>query len=162
MWLSPHFDGILPELKALPNWVLADSAKVPRQPNGQFANVADLRTWSTFDQVRAAYRPDWYIGIGFVLDGKPHFSRKYLHGFDWDRCIDGDEIDPAVKADVKRLGITRLELSVSRTGLRGFFLHGDLLKSRQNRIAGRSVELYSNHRYLITTGLAFPGFEALS
>lgn len=160
-WLPPHFDGMLPELMAVPNWVLADHRKIPIQPNRRPASVNDQRTWSPFVDAQAHYCPARHIGIGFVLDGKPHFAGHYLHGFDWDHCIVGGEIDPAVKAAVKALNIARLEVSVSGTGLRGFFLHSTRLPSRKVTIEGRSVELYSNGRYLITTGLAFPGCEQL-
>jgi primase-polymerase (primpol)-like protein len=162
MWLPPNFPGILPELKPIPNWVLAGADKAPRQPDGKLASVAAPRTWSTFEQVQAAYRPGHFIGVGFVIDGKPHYSGKYLHGFDWDHCIERGDIDPAVMAKVNELGIERLEVSVSGKGLRGFFLHDELLPSHRTQIAERSVELYSDRRYLITTGWAFSGKEVLA
>lgn len=162
MWLTPNFDGILTELKAFPNWVLADNAKVPHHPDGWKASPTDAATWSSFARVRSAYDATKHAGIGYVLDGKPHYSEKYLHGFDWDHCIEGGEIDPTVIAAVNKLNISRLELSTSGTGLRGFFLHDEPLTSRKTKIAGRSVELYSDARYMITTGWAFPGKEILS
>ncbi len=103
MWLPPNFDGILPELRAVPNWVLADNAKVPRHPDGWKASPTDAATWSSFAQVRSAYDANKHAGIGYVLDGKPHFSGKYLHGFDWDHCIEDGEIDPNVMAAVNKL-----------------------------------------------------------
>lgn len=162
MWLPPNFDGILPALRAVPNWVLADNAKVPRHPDGWKASTTDAATWSCFTLARSAYKPQKHAGIGFVLDGKPHFSGKYLHGFDWDHCIENGEIDPTVMAAVNKLNISRLELSTSGTGLRGFFLHDEPLPSRKTKIDGRSVELYSGAHYMITTGLAFQGKEVLS
>lgn len=168
-WVSPNFQRILPELQSLPNWVLAKLVyrderwtKVPLQPNGRSASVASKSTWSGFETVQAAFDPAMHIGIGFVLDGLPHFDGKYLHGFDWDHCISDGHIDPAVRASVIKLNIPRLEVSVSGTGLRGFFLHDQMLPSRKRMIEGRSVELYSGGRYLITTGWAFSGREALS
>jgi hypothetical protein len=95
-----------------------------------------------------------YIGVGIVLDGRPHFGGKFLHGFDWDGCISNGVVDPSVKVAVKRLHLPRLEISVSGTGLRGFFLHDEPLPSRKTKIEGRSVELYSTSRYLTTTGWA--------
>jgi len=162
MWLPPNFDGILPELKAFPNWVLADNAKVPHHPDGWKASPTDAAIWSSFAWVRSAYDATKHAGIGYVLDGKPHFSGRYLHGFDWDHCIEGGEIDPTVMSAVNKLNISRLELSTSGTGLRGFFLHDEPLNSRKTKINGRSVELYSDARYMITTGWAFPGKETLS
>lgn len=161
-WLLPDFDGILPEMKAVPNWVLADKNKVPFQPSGMVASSTDPATWSAFDGVRQAYDPRRYIGVGFVLDGQPHFNGKYLHGFDWDKCVEDGRLDPAVRASIMQLAIGRLEISVSGTGLRGFFLHDQPLPSRRTKVDGRSVELYSNARYMITTGRAYKGCEALA
>lgn len=161
MALAPHFAGVDPALQAVPNWVLADLEKRPTQPNGKPASSTNPATWSSFEQVSEAYRPRMHVGIGIVLDGKPRFDGKYLHGFDWDHCIEENRIDLAVKAAVAALNITRLEPSVSGTGLRGFFLHDKPLPSRRTRINGRSVELYSAGHYLTTTGWAYPGREQL-
>lgn len=158
-FLPPDFDAILPELKAIPNWVLAKAVirdgkltKPPYQPNGNLASVTDSSTWSSFDQVREAYEAgDGFIGIGFVLDGKPHINGKYLHGFDWDKCINGT-IDQQAKKCLLDLSMPRLERSISGTGIRGFFLHDIPLPSRRSTINGMSVELYSDKRYLTTTG----------
>lgn len=160
MWLQPDFDGILPELRAIPNWVLARAVerkgkvtKPPYQPNGEPASHSNRSTWSSFDDVKEAYERGGYIGVGFVLDGEPHFDRRYLHGFDWDHCIEDGVIDPAVAAELKRLAIPRIEKSISGTGIRGFFLHDVCLPSQRTSINGRSVELYSTKRYLTTTGV---------
>jgi putative DNA primase/helicase len=159
MWLPPNFDGILTELKALPHWVLARAVvrngkltKPPFQPDGRPASHSNPATWSSFKQVQSAFVQGDYIGVGFVLDGRPHFGGKFLHGFDWDACISDGRTDPEVKAAVERLCLPRLEVSVSGNGLRGFFLHDEPLPSRRTRIDGRSVELYSTARYLTTTG----------
>ena len=161
-WISPDFEGILAELKTRPQWVLAREklrkgklTKPPYQPNGSRASHSDPSTWNSFEAVKAEYAQGGYIGIGFVLDGQPHFGGRYLHGFDWDKCICDGVVDPTVKQVVKSLGIARLEISVSGTGLRGFFLHDALLPSRKLTIDGRSVELYSDTRYLTTTGRSF-------
>ncbi|HEY1943492.1 MAG TPA: hypothetical protein VGH40_15370 [Roseiarcus sp.] len=160
MWIKPNFDGILPELKAIPNWVLAKAVvrdekttKPPYQPNGEPASHSNPCTWSDFDAVKTAYERGGYIGVGFVLDGKPHFGGRYLHGFDWDHCIENGVIDPVVNEEIKRLSMPRKEVSISGTGVRGFFLHDVLLPSRKTRIAGRSVEFYSSNRYMTTTGV---------
>jgi putative DNA primase/helicase len=158
-WIMPNLDGILPELRAIPNWVLTKPiwdgerwTKPPLRPSGKAASHSNPATWSSFDDVRAAFERGGFGAIGYVLDGKPHFNGRYLIGFDWDYCIEGGQVDPKVKATIKQLGISRIEVSVSGTGLRGFFLCDELLPSRRTRIDGRSVELYSNTRYLTTTG----------
>lgn len=159
-WLKPDFDNILPELKEVPNWVLAKAVirdgkltKPPYQPNHKPVSVSDPNTWSTFDAVRTAYESGGFIGVGFVLDGKPHFNGKFLHGFDWDKCIINNSLDNKAKATLRTLKIPRSEISISGTGIRGFFLHDELLPSRRTNIHGMSVELYSNNRYLTTTGI---------
>jgi len=161
MWVEPDFDGILPELKGVPNWVLAKAivrggktTKPPYQPNGRPASHSDPATWSGFAEIKRAYErgtPD-IIGVGFVLDGKSHFSGQYLHGFDWDHCIESGVLDPVVEEKLKTLEIPRIETSVSGTGIRGFFLHHEPLQSQRTQIAGRSVELYATQRYMTTTG----------
>lgn len=164
--LKPNFDGILPELREIPNWVLAKAVvrdgkttKPPYQPNGRAASHSDPRTWSSFADVKQAYEEGGYIGVGFVLDGKPHFDGRYLHGFDWDHCIRDGVIDPAVKAQLKKFAIPRIEISISGTGIRGFFLHDVPLASRRTHIDGRSVELYSINRYMTTTGIGKGALE---
>jgi putative DNA primase/helicase len=160
MYLKPDFENMLPELKAIPHWVLAKevirdgkATKPPFQPNGRPASATDPTTWSSFSTIKQAYERGGYIGVGFVLDGKPHFGGRYLHGFDWDHCIENSAIDPVVNAEIKKLSISRKEVSISGTGFRGFFLHNELLKSRKTHIGGRSVELYSRERYMTTTGV---------
>ncbi len=159
MWIAPNFDGILPELKAIANWVLAKAVtrdgkttKPPYQPNGQPASHSNPATWSDFAAVKQAYERGGYIGVGFVLDGEPHFGGRYLHGFDWDDCIENGRVDPVVQAELEKLAIPRIETSISGTGIRGFFLHHEPLTSRRTKIGGRSVELYSTLRYMTTTG----------
>jgi len=162
-WVTPDFNGILPELKAVPNWVLARAimrdgkwTKPPFQPNGQPASHSDPKTWSTFDAVKRAYQRGGFIGVGFVLDGQPRFGGRYLHALDWDHCIERGNgrlgTVPAVLVEIKKLSLPRIEISISGTGIRGFFLHDELLPSRRTQIDGRSVELYSSRRYVTTTG----------
>lgn len=159
MYIKPDFANILSELKSIDNWVLAKEiirdgkpTKPPYQPNGKPASSTDPETWNSFEVIKAAYERGGYIGVGFALDGKPHFNGLYLHGFDWDDCIDGGVLDPNVAAELDRLAIPRIETSVSGTGIRGFFLHDTPLKSSRKKINGRSVELYSVSRYMTTTG----------
>ena len=70
-FLRPDFDAILPELKAIPNWVLAKPVvrdgkltKPPYQPNGIPASHSNPATWSTFEAVREACERGDYIGVG--------------------------------------------------------------------------------------------------
>lgn len=159
-WLKPDFDNILPELKEIDNWVLAVAVtrhgkvtKPPYQPNGRPASHSDPSTWRSFNEVVKAYQQGRYIGVGFVLDGEPHFGGRYLRGLDWDNCFENGKLARGVKDEILRLGIGRIEKSVSGNGIRGFFLHDEPLQSRRTQIGGRSVELYSSQRYLTTTGI---------
>jgi putative DNA primase/helicase len=159
-WIKPDFEGILPELKPIPNWVLAKAVvrdgkttKPPFQPDGQHASATNKDTWSTFTNVKNAYERGGFIGVGFVLDAQAHFNGLYLHGFDWDHCKVDGVTDDDVEAIVQTLGISRLEVSISGTGLRGFFLHHQPLNSCRSKINNRSVELYSDKRYMTTTGV---------
>lgn len=169
-----HRDKILEPLKLQRNWVLArmvlkDSrwTKPPFRPDGRPASHSDATSWSTFTEVCLAYDRGGFDGVGYVLDGKPHFDGRYLHGFDWDHCIDINPVTGRrrllreVRRAVDKLEISRLEISLSGTGLRGFFLHDEPIPVRKQRIDGRSVELYSSLRYLTTTGLFFAGHEKL-
>lgn len=160
VWLPPKPDTISPQLKTVDNWVLSKPimrdgkwTKPPFQPNGAYAKSTDPSTWSSFDTVLEAYKRGGFFGIGFVLDGKPHFDGKYLHGFDWDHCIVDGKVAPEVEVKMKELRIPRVEISISGTGLRGFFLHDEPLRSVRTQIDGRSVELYSDKRYMTTTGI---------
>lgn len=159
-WLPPKFDNICPELIEKPNWVLTKAVlrdgkwtKPPFQANNKYASATDSTTWTDFETVQAAYERGGFIGVGFVLDGKPHFNGKYLHGFDWDHCFEDRQLNPEVEAALKELGIPRLEISISGTGIRGFFLHDEPIKSCRTHIQTRSVELYSDKRYMTTTGI---------
>jgi putative DNA primase/helicase len=161
-WLMPDFNSIMPELKRVDNWVLTRPierggkiTKPPFQPNGKPASHSDPDTWSSFDAVRQAFGTNGFVSVGFVLDAKPHFDRLFLHGFDWDDCVIDGRLDAEVASKVKELNMHRLELSVSGTGIRGFFFHHQPLESRRTQINGRSVELYSNKRYMTTTGIEY-------
>lgn len=161
-WVEPDLENIMPELKRVDNWVLTKpverdgkTTKPPFQPNGNLASHSDPKTWSSFDAVSRVLGTKGFVSVGFVLDGKPHFDREFLHGFDWDDCVIDGRVDPEVAMKVKELGMARLELSVSGTGIRGFFFHHQPLESRRTHINGRSVELYSNKRYMTTTGVEY-------
>jgi putative DNA primase/helicase len=126
--------------------------KPPFQPNGRPASHSDPSTWSSFDAVRRAYDRGGWGAVGFVLDGKPHFDGRYLHALDWDDSVTEGVVDRVVGATVAEIGLDRVEVSVSGTGLRGFFLHDAAIPSRRTTIERRSVELYSNKRFVTTTG----------
>jgi hypothetical protein len=174
-YLAPDFDGIPPELKALPRWVAWQAVKrggkdtkvpyVPSSFDNSLASVSDPATWGTFEQAEAAYLEGDRTGVGFVLNADG------IVGIDLDECIDRDGVfDPAAMAIMDRAGAAYVELSPSGTGLRAFGYATALPKGRSGVVDGIKCELYSGGRYLTVTGrpirrgslVQLHGFEALA
>jgi putative DNA primase/helicase len=156
--LTPIFENIPNILTEQPNWVLWNYAlkdgkytKVPKQTNGSYASTTNPSTWSTFDAVRTAYRPDKFDGVGIVLTGKPLANGFYLIGMDFDHCIVDGVLDDAPLKAVDSLN-TYWEISPSGEGIRLFLLHDKAIPARKTNIDGKSREIYSNGRYLTVTG----------
>lgn len=156
--LAPIFDNFPSALTALPHWVLWSYAlkdgkwtKVPKQQNGSNASTANPATWSTFDDVCAAYHPNKFDGIGIVLTGKPLNNGLYLVGLDFDHCLADGVLDDVPSNAVELLN-TYWEISPSGEGIRLFLLHDKPTKARKNNVNGKSREVYSTGRYLTVTG----------
>lgn len=153
--------SIPPELRALPQWVVASGVptlndkegKVPRNPRtGQPASVTDPTTWGTFDEATAA----GYRHVGFVLSQSDPFC---IVDLDDPATLKVDGVTVAnpdaeavatIGADHRRIFAalsSYAELSQSGTGIhiicRGSVPHG----VRRDR-----VEIYSDARYMICTG----------
>jgi hypothetical protein len=173
-FITPNFENIPAELRALPRWVTwcAEGAagskptKVPYAPDcpHTHASVKDPGTWGTFAQADAAYSEGGRTGIGIVLDGDG------LVGVDIDHCVVDGTPDPAAIALLGNLGAGYVEISPSGTGLRAFGYADDLEKGCKGKLDGMDVELYSSGRYLTVTGstiqagpiVALTGFAALA
>ena len=71
--------------------------KIPYQPGGALASSTDSATWSTFDDVRAAYEAGGFDGVGFVFTADDPFV-----GIDLDGCRDAatGELAPWAQAAV--------------------------------------------------------------
>jgi hypothetical protein len=155
-FLTPNFENIPAELRALPHWVTwcAEGAtgekprKVPYaadRPHTR-ASSTDPSTWGTFHQAEAAYLEGDRTGIGFVLNGDG------MVGVDIDHCVTDGLPNPAALTMLDQLGAAYVELSPSGTGLRAFGYAENLPSGCKGQYNGLDVELYSTGRYLTLTG----------
>jgi putative DNA primase/helicase len=171
-FIQPNFDGMPPELKLLPNWVLwapvwsgSKWTKRPLQIPGYGASTTKSKHWSSFDNVKQAYeravergfmelrekqKPVQQVpvgGVGFVFDGNPDTDGLVFAGVDFDKVILEGEIAPLAKERIKRLG-SYTELSVSGSGLHV------IVKARAlaSGITHDGVEMYTSGRYFTMTG----------
>ena len=150
--MRPDFAAMPAELRSVPRWVVwngGNGTKVPycATASNSKASSTNPSTWATFDQAQTAYEEGGYAGVGFVLNGDG------IVGVDLDKCVNAGEPEPAALSLLHRIGCQYIELSPSRTGLRGFG-YGDNIKGRRGTLDGVNVELYSTARYLTVTGHA--------
>ena len=153
--LAVQVECIPSDLKALPQWVCwrwkkrGDKwTKPPFQPSGAHAASNDSATWSTFEEVVAAYIKGGFAGIGFVLtkdDG--------IVGIDLDHCVDADtgEISSCAREIINAMD-SYTERSPSGTGLR-ILARGKLPGTGRKR---GNIEVYDRGRYLTVTGQVVP------
>ena len=166
--MRPDFAAMPAELRSVPRWVVwngGNGTKVPycATASNSKASSTNPSTWATFDQAQTAYEEGGYAGVGFVLNGDG------IVGVDLDKCVNAGEPEPAALSLLHRIGCQYIELSPSRTGLRGFG-YGDNIKGRRGTLDGVNVELYSTARYLTVTGHAIqtgplvplPGFSEVA
>jgi hypothetical protein len=144
------FSNIPGELRALPQWVVADMTVNPAtgQPNkfpinprtGQMAHVDDPSTWATFEE--AVSTGSKYIG--FVLSKDDPF------------CIidlDNKPHNPASEAEIARHHkILSTFDSYTERSVSGFGYHCIVRGAVPSGIHRDKVEVYSQGRYMITTG----------
>jgi len=156
--LAPHFDAVPAALRERRQWVLwklrfragaPKPTKVPHQPGGALASSTDPATWSTFDDVRAAYEARGFDGVGFVFTAADPFV-----GIDLDGCRDAatGELEPWAQAVVDRFA-TYTEVSVSGRGVH-LILMGALPPGGRKQGA---VETYEQERYFTMTACALNG-----
>jgi putative DNA primase/helicase len=129
--------------------------KVPHQPNGSYAETDDSKTWSTFEEVRAAYANGGFDGIGYVFDGAPGPDALCYVGIDFDDCLETGvnakrQIKPNVKALVTPFN-SYTEVSVSGTGLHTI-IRAKLAHAATGYVSGNRIEIYSTLRYFAFTG----------
>jgi putative DNA primase/helicase len=161
-FLRPILKNIPDELKESERFVLwrgehrdGRITKRPFQLNGQPASHSDPRTWSTFNQVEAAYMaaPGRWNGIGIVLTAEDE-----LVGIDLDHVRDatGGELVEWAHEWIE-VCASYAELSPSGTGVR-IFIRGHLPDGGANKKGGLApnghgaIEVYNKLRYLTLTG----------
>lgn len=149
--MTPIFENIPQELRALPRWVGWRGQKIPvNATTGGNASSIGPTTWSTFEQAQAAYvqHANEWGGVGFVLNGDG------VAGVDIDHCVTDGTPDPAALALLDQLGAGYVEVSPSGTGLRAFGYAPPLDSGCKGTHNGLRVELYTSGRYLTVTGHA--------
>ena len=172
--LVPIFENIPEALTTLPHWVLwkydFDTYKPRKDPlTGQWSRISieeprwskvlyqvgggrkarsdGPSTWSSFDDVVAAYRRYYYTrdqfdGIGFCMT-----VESGLVGFDFDHCLNDGVLSEAEARYLTMLD-SYAELSPSGHGLR-IFTRG-VLPPEGRRLG--NLEIYVSGRYLTVTG----------
>jgi hypothetical protein len=146
---SSSFDKIPAEMKKYNQWVvwkLEDNGgkkptKIPYSITGQKASVTNPNTWATFDQAVLAVSSGWFSGIGFVLTENDPYAFIDFDDTKGDR--EQTELQEAIYKDVP----TYAELSPSGTGLH-LIVKGKVPTGKRKK----SIEVYSNDRYMTMTG----------
>ena len=153
------FEAIPAELKALKqwcNWKLEQDdkgkpTKKPYNPAGYLASSTDPNTWSTFEEVKAAYEDESrnFAGIGF-------FFNNDFTGVDFDHCIpeglnlaDGLKISGELTLECLRKLNTYTEISQSGTGLHSIIKPPMPDNCRHKK---GNYEMYSRGRFFVMTG----------
>ena len=160
IYLTPIFENIPDNLKKYPHWVLWKAEppdegkdkwrKVPyNAKTGKKARSNDPATWAEFENVRTAFDPEKYDGIGFVLSDKDPFV-----GLDFDEVHDPDteKTEPWVDDIIHDIN-SYTEYSPSGQGIRSIVeAEKPPGKCRQGQI-----EIYGTLRYLTITGHLYNG-----
>ncbi|MSR58333.1 MAG: DUF3987 domain-containing protein [Planctomycetaceae bacterium] len=175
--LAVDADGIPDELKALTQWVLwkivvrdGKPTKEPFQVSGVHASSTNAATWTTFDDVYAAYMSGGYDGIGFVFAA----GGGYV-GIDFDGCRNPETgaIDYWAIASLEDFP-SYAEISPTGTGVK-VFIKGDLptektgaKTGKHNQVPGMGyggkkpgIEIYQRGRFFAVTGHALPEAPAV-
>lgn len=135
--------GVPVEMSSRDRWMRRSALKRPLTVDGESASSTDASTWSSYSEALASAVG---TGIGFALgDG--------IGCIDLDHCIEGGELAPWAAEVVAANPGTYIEVSMSGTGLHIFGLRaeGPGRKIRD----GRSIEVYSQGRYIAVTGKTF-------
>ena len=157
----------IPErLRQTEQWICASWDKVPRQCSGAPASVANSKHWTTYGEAIAALEDGQLCRLGFVFTAADPFC-----GIDLDNCRDLSTgvIAPWALEIVETMN-SYAEVSISGSGLH-IIVEATLPDGRGRRFdvsklgkfghkvesEGR-LELYSQGRYFILTGVQVPGY----
>lgn len=128
------------EMRERKQWCLAGEDKSPLMVNGARASVTDPTTWTTFDAVCGAAKPDQLVG--YVISADDPFA-----------CIDLDVKDYTTSEQIQRFEKivacfdSYTERSKSGKGLH-VWVEGSIGKGRKRD----GVEVYSEKRFIVCTG----------
>lgn len=157
---KPDLNSIPAELKARRQWVLS-RRKIPTQPSGVPAKSNDPTTWTTFDEVVAAYSRGGFDGIGYIFAEDDPFC-----GIDLDGCRHPREgIADWAQDIISRLD-SYAEVSPSGSGVKIFvcgkspFSGGKKKSLPQHGSEGgkeAGIEVYDHGRFFVVTGQRVPG-----
>lgn len=129
--------------------------KVPYQTNGYKAKPTDPKTWTTYDNAKAAMETGKFDGIGYALTA----DQGYIC-IDLDHCVnpetgDIDQWAMDIIDIVEKAGGTYSESSPSGTGIH-LWGRGKLPDNKsgihQTMKNGHDVEMYTNAHYMTVTG----------
>lgn len=151
--MNPNWLNIPEELRFLPQWVCANSDKVPRVPlTGAIADPTDPATWGTFSQVCESGFPY----IGFVFTPNDPYTAIDLDDPTTIK-VKGVLVPNPNEAEVEERKARHTsisdgfdsysELSLSKTGIH-IIIKGKIPANVQRD----KVELYCNNHYVILTG----------
>lgn len=152
---APNFENMANEMKKLSQWVMwkiepktdGTLSKVPYQINGIKANPKDGNTWSSFDEVKAAYYKGGFTGVGFVFT-----KESRIVGLD----IDDLDVDN-LSEDIELLTIGSFtEISVSGRGIH-IFVRGRKLEGMGAKKG--NYECYDEGRFFAVTGNQINGVK---
>jgi putative DNA primase/helicase len=137
------------ELKDHDQWICWDTGmrdgketKLPKDPNGGYAQTDDPSTWTSFGNVRVKRKN--HDGVGFVFTEDDN-----LVGIDLDKCRDaetGEWEDWALEVMDEMEGF--IEISPSGTGAH-IILEGEIPGDRRRK---GNIEIYEDGRYFTVTG----------
>jgi hypothetical protein len=121
------------------------------------ARSNDPKTWASFQEIRAAYRPGRDAGIGFVFSTEDPFVGIDLDGI---RQNDGERAADWARAIILRLN-SYAETSPSKTGIKIFctgklpFANGrKIIVPGAPKVCAKEpgIEMYDHGRYFAVTG----------
>lgn len=153
--LSPHFHWLVYKKESVTKGKNKGGiTKVPYQPNGYKARPTDPKTWTTYDNAKAAMETGKFDGIGYALTA----DEGYIC-IDLDHCVnpetgDIDQWAMEILDIVQEAGGTYSESSPSGTGIH-LWGRGGLPKNKginQPMKNGHKIEMYTNAHYMTVTG----------
>jgi AAA domain len=152
------FQEVPQELKALHNWVVRNSSKIPFNPNDTHsgAKANDPSTWGSYDEAVDAATLEGFSGIGFEFGGTD------VDGIDFDNVLADGKPEDYVVEILEQLGNPYCEISPSGTGLHAFVECPKLPGTKRKFSNGKhyGAEIYSGRekgRYFTITGQRFSG-----